>query len=95
MIHRPPSWVIGMLAMGCLLAMIACQQQPADTPRGKPKAIDSGVIVVRVRGDKEGEKKDDPAWDLPPTAPTLKSTASKAFAERSLAPGATRRTPSK
>jgi hypothetical protein len=79
MTDRPKKWVIGILAVGCLQAFIACEPQPAEPPQTKSKTPDSGVIVVRVGGDKDDNAKADPAWDLPAAAPKLKSSASKAF----------------
>jgi hypothetical protein len=74
--RRAPKWVVKILAVGCLLAFVACQEQPPETPQTESKAPDSGVTVVRVGDDKNDGNKIDPDWELGTTPPTPKSSAS-------------------
>ena len=76
MIHLAPNWLVEILAVGCLLAFVACTEQPPETPQTESKTPESGVTVVRVGGDKNDEKKIDPDWELATTPPTPKSSAS-------------------
>jgi hypothetical protein len=50
-------WVIGTLATGCMLAVIACEQQPAGQTQSKANTPNFGAIADMEGGDKEDAKK--------------------------------------